>query len=150
MKTFPVISFLALLVSACQNDDVRPVMRTEAQIGEPFIISAPAEVTFRENGLTLYFDSFGEYVDFSVEPARTLAVILYGDRRISLHHNLQCDQHDCEGYTYNENTFREVADLDELYTLKFNKVVAATVVKKYEPRGNEFRVDSAQFVLRLK
>src|SRR5688500_390637 len=149
MKTHYIILFLALAVLACQNDDVRPLMRTKAKIGEPFIVSAPAEVTFEESGLTLYVDGFSDYIDFSIEPAKTEAMIRYRDRNISLYHNLQCDGRDCNGFTYDENSFLEVARLGELYTLRFNKVIASTLLKKYEPRGNEFRVDSAEFILRI-
>jgi hypothetical protein len=148
MKTHYLISFLPLMMSACNNDDVRPLMKTEARIGEPFVVSAPAEVTFEESGLTLYFDSFSDYSDFSIEPPKTKAMIRYRDWNISLSHNLQCGGRDCNGFTYDEDSFLEVARLGELYTLRFNKVIASTIVKKYEPRGNEFRVDSAEFILR--
>ena len=67
MKAYYIISFLAL-VSACQKDDVRPLMKIEANIGEPFIVSAPAEVVFKESGLILYIDSFSSYIDFGFLP----------------------------------------------------------------------------------
>lgn len=149
MKTSYVISCLALVLWACHNDDIGPHMRIEAEIGEPFIVAAPAEITFKESGLTLYVESFSEYIDFGIAPPGSEAVIRYDDRKISLYHNLQCDNHDCEGYSYNENTFLQEAKLGELYKLTFKKVVASTLVKQYESGGNRFRVDSAQFVLRV-
>ncbi|MEX2234395.1 MAG: hypothetical protein WD824_19675 [Cyclobacteriaceae bacterium] len=149
MKTYYIIPFLAL-VSACQNDDVRPLMKIEAKIGEPFTVSAPAEVTFKESSLTLYIDTFSHYINFGFNPPRTTAVIRYRDRKVSLSHGLNCDSRDCEGFTHNENTFSEEAKLGELYTLRFSKVIASTMVREYEPGGEEFRVDSAEFVLRVK
>ena len=106
-------------------------MKTEANIGEPFTVSAPAEVVFKESGLILY-------IDFGFLPPRTTAVIRYRDRKIYLSHNLHCDQKDCEGFTYDENTFREEAKLGELYTLKFNKVIASIIVKEYNQEGTGF------------
>ena len=43
-------------------------MKTEANIGEPFTVSAPAEVVFKESGLILYIDSFSSYIDFGFLP----------------------------------------------------------------------------------
>ena len=45
-----------------------PLMKTEANIGEPFTVSAPAEVVFKESGLILYIDSFSSYIDFGFLP----------------------------------------------------------------------------------
>ena len=147
MKTYYIIAVLAFM-GACQEDDTKPVMKIEVNIGEPFIASAPSVITSKESDFILYIDKFSNYMDYGFDPGLRTAVIRYRDKKIELYHNVNCDQRDCEGVTYSAQAFKEEVKLDEFYTLRFNKVIASTIVREFEPeKGHELRVDAAEFIL---
>lgn len=147
MKRSSII-FILFLTAACQFDDIKPVNKIEANLGIPFIVSAPAEVSFKENGFTLYIERFGSFIHYGIVSANTIAVIHFEGRKIDLYHSLYCDTGDCEGgYAYDEDTFAEEASLNEQYKLKFQKITATSVIKEDDDGRQTFRVDSAQFLI---
>jgi hypothetical protein len=149
MNSFHIIT-LVLLVIGCKKDDIVPLDKIEANIGEPFTVSAPAEISFKETGIILYIDNFDPYINFGFTAPVTKAVIRHQDKKINLVHSLLCDQSDCESSTQNETTFTEEATINEFYTLRFQKVTATNILKDYGKGKYKLGVDSAQFLLRKK
>ena len=137
MKTFHIITTIVTMgVVGCARNDVNPLMKIEANIGESFIVSAPAEVVFKETGVKLYIDHISDYGSAGFNSPIVTAKIRFNGSPFDVRHSIYC-----------ESCIPEIV-LNELYSLKFEKVLATTKIKDNDAGVDFYRVDSAQFILR--
>ena len=132
MKTIFFILPVMLLMVSCGEDTL---MKLETTIGTSFVISAPAEVTLKENGARLYFSNFTNYRINSIVISRTYAEVLYNDKKYMVSNIVTCD------------TCSEKVSLENNLELVYEKIIEKTCVSACDNNA-EFRIDRAQFVLK--
>ena len=79
MKTLLMIAPLTLLFWSYE-EKIDPVMKIEATLNTPFVVSAPAVVNFKEIGSTLHIVSFSNYIAFGTVLGTTDATVIYADK----------------------------------------------------------------------
>ena len=136
MKTLLMIAPLTFLFWSCE-EKIGPVMRVEATLNTPFVVSAPAEVTFKENGSTLYVVSFKNYHNWGIAMSITSATVIYNGVTYEVSKTAACEP--CPG--------KEVS-IGVNLKLVYNKVIKETCVHSFDGGKCEFKIDSAQFILR--
>jgi hypothetical protein len=139
MKTLLISAVLILINMGCKEENIKPPMKVEAIIGEPFIVSAPAEVRFRETDIVIYFNSFTNYIYPGFNPPIVSAKGRIKKENFIVKYTMYCESLDCYYQDFN---------LDDKYTLAFEEVTASTILEDRE--GTDvYRVDSARFVLKV-
>ena len=136
MKTLLMIAALTFLFWSCE-EKIGPVMRVEATLNTPFVVSAPAEVTFKENGSTLYVVSFKNYHNWGIAMSITSATVIYNGVTYEVSKTAACEP--CPG--------KEVAIGGNL-RLVYDKIIKERCVKSYEGGKCEMKIDSGQFILK--
>ena len=136
MKTLLMIAPLTFLYWSCEAK-IGPVMKIEATLGTPFVVSAPAVVNFKEIGSTLHIVSFSNYITFGIAMGTTDATVIYADKTYEISNVPHCEP--CP---------RREVDLGGNLRLVYDKIIKERCIKSYEGGRCEMKVDSAQFILK--
>ena len=91
---------------------------------------------FKETGVKLYIDHISDYGSAGFNSPIVTAKIRFNGSPFDVRHSIYC-----------ESCIPEIV-LNELYSLKFEKVLATTKIKDNDAGVDFYRVDSAQFILR--
>jgi hypothetical protein len=149
MKTTNIIiTIVTMAVVGCAHHDVNPLMKKEANIGESFTVSAPAEVVFKESGVKLFFEHFTDYFYPGVLPSTIHSRIRYNGNIFDISHRMDCENPWKKSDLPHCNN--QIISLDSAYTFEFEKIVATTKIKDNEAGADDYRVDSAQFILKTR
>lgn len=136
MKTV-CIGLLIGAITGCTDKAVTP-MEVEAAIGEPFEVSTPASITFRETGIVVTIEVLSGYIYPAFNPPIVSATGHYKNQEFTVKHTVDCDD---PGY------FRLDFTIDGEYVLRYEEVVASTIVEDRD--GTDiYRVDRARFTLK--
>ncbi len=136
MKTLFMILTLAISLWSCE-EKIGPVMRIEATLGIPFVVNAPAEVTFKENGTTLQIVNIGNYITYGIVAPMVYATVIYAGQTYEISNVPNCEP--CP---------RKQVAIGGNLRLVYDKVITETCVKSYDGGKCDMKVDSAQFILK--